>query len=90
VVGKSTVPVGTAARLAGRLATLAPAGTGAELTWNPEFLREGLAVQDTLRSNRLVAGVTSARADAALREVYAAVIAAGNRNWPEELACESW
>jgi UDPglucose 6-dehydrogenase len=86
VVGKSTVPVGTAARLAGRLATLAPVGTGAELAWNPEFLREGLAVQDTLRPDRLVAGVTSARADATLREVYAAVIAAGTPYISTDLA----
>src|ERR1700759_3680921 len=39
VVGKSTVPVGTAARLAGTLARLAPAGDLAMLAWNPEFLR---------------------------------------------------
>ena len=50
VVGKSTVPVGTAARLAKRLAEL---GSLAELAWNPEFLREGFAVEDTLRPNRL-------------------------------------
>ena len=50
VVGKSTVPVGTAARLATRLADLAPAGSDVELAWNPEFLREGHAVADTLRA----------------------------------------
>jgi UDPglucose 6-dehydrogenase len=77
VVGKSTVPVGTAARLAARLAALAPAGSAAELAWNPEFLREGFAVQDTLRPDRIVAGVRSARAEAVLRSVYAPMLAAG-------------
>ncbi len=77
VVGKSTVPVGTASRLAEMLAEHAPAGWGAELAWNPEFLREGMAVQDTLRPDRLVAGVTSSHADAVLRAVYAPMIEAG-------------
>jgi UDPglucose 6-dehydrogenase len=77
VVGKSTVPVGTAATLAARLAQLAPAGTGCELAWNPEFLREGHAVQDTLRPDRIVAGVRSVRAEEILREVYAGPIAGG-------------
>ena len=57
MVGKSTVPVGTAERLAQRLARLSPAGEMAELAWNPEFLREGFAVQDTLRPDRIVIGV---------------------------------
>ncbi|MEV4833167.1 UDP-glucose/GDP-mannose dehydrogenase family protein [Nonomuraea sp. NPDC049486] len=70
VVGKSTVPVGTASRLADRLATLAPAGEQAELAWNPEFLREGFAVQDTLHPDRIVLGVRSERAEKVLREVY--------------------
>ncbi|HEY0718505.1 MAG TPA: UDP-glucose/GDP-mannose dehydrogenase family protein [Streptosporangiaceae bacterium] len=77
VVGKSTVPVGTADALAARLAQLAPAGAGCQLAWNPEFLREGHAVQDTLRPDRIVAGVRSARAEEVLREVYADLIAAG-------------
>ncbi|GAA2254188.1 MULTISPECIES: UDP-glucose dehydrogenase family protein [Kitasatospora] len=77
VVGKSTVPVGSAARLADRLAELAPAGADAELAWNPEFLREGYAVGDTLHPNRLVAGVRSERAERLLREVYATPIAEG-------------
>src|SRR3954464_11649735 len=47
VVGKSTVPVGTAERLSKRLAELSPAGDVVELAWNPEFLREGFAVEDT-------------------------------------------
>ncbi|MFF3326483.1 UDP-glucose dehydrogenase family protein [Streptomyces sp. NPDC002889] len=77
VVGKSTVPVGTADRLAARLAELAPAASAVELAWNPEFLREGFAVQDTLSPDRLVLGIRSAAAEARLREVYAPVIAAG-------------
>jgi len=77
VVGKSTVPVGTAARLQRRLADLAPAGEAAELAWNPEFLREGFAVEDTIKPDRLVVGTTSERAEALLREVYANAIAAG-------------
>ncbi|MGW3527582.1 UDP-glucose dehydrogenase family protein [Streptomyces olivaceus] len=77
VVGKSTVPVGSADRLAAYLAEHAPAGDGAELAWNPEFLREGFAVEDTLHPDRLVAGVRSERAEKLLREVYAKPIAEG-------------
>ncbi|SNR66767.1 UDPglucose 6-dehydrogenase [Haloechinothrix alba] len=77
IVGKSTVPVGTAAVLADRVAELAPAGSEAELSWNPEFLREGFAVEDTLKPDRLVIGVASERAEGILREVYAEQIAAG-------------
>ncbi|GAB2846961.1 UDP-glucose/GDP-mannose dehydrogenase family protein [Actinocorallia aurea] len=76
VVGKSTVPVGTADRLAAMLSELSPA-TGAEMAWNPEFLREGFAVQDTLHPDRLVVGVRSARAEELLREVYTHQIAEG-------------
>ena len=71
VVGKSTVPVGTAERLARMLTN------GAELAWNPEFLREGFAVKDTLEPDRLVFGVASERAEQVLREFYAPIIAAG-------------
>ncbi|MEV6313988.1 UDP-glucose/GDP-mannose dehydrogenase family protein [Streptomyces sp. NPDC051776] len=78
VVGKSTVPVGSAARLAKRLAELAPVGEDAELAWNPEFLREGYAVQDTLHPDRIVAGVTSEHAEKLLREVYAKPITEGS------------
>ncbi|MGP3967948.1 UDP-glucose dehydrogenase family protein [Streptomyces sp. 6N223] len=78
VVGKSTVPVGSAARLAARLAELAPAGEDAELAWNPEFLREGFAVQDTLHPDRIVVGVTSEGAETLLRELYATPIAEGS------------
>ncbi|MGI5137659.1 MULTISPECIES: UDP-glucose dehydrogenase family protein [unclassified Streptomyces] len=69
LVGKSTVPVGTAARLAD--------ACDAEVAWNPEFLREGFAIEDTLRPDRLVFGVESERAETLLREVYAPVLAAG-------------
>jgi UDPglucose 6-dehydrogenase len=74
VVGKSTVPIGTAADLADRLAILAPT---AELAWNPEFLREGYAVDDTLRPERLVIGTRSAHAEKILRDVYAPITDTG-------------
>jgi UDPglucose 6-dehydrogenase len=77
VVGKSTVPVGTARRLAARLARTAPAGAAAELAWNPEFLREGHAIADTLTPDRLVFGVDSDHAEAVLREVYASALDGG-------------
>jgi UDPglucose 6-dehydrogenase len=81
VAGKSTVPVGTAARLAPRVAE-----RGATLVWNPEFLREGWAVQDTIDPDRLVAGVPSddgaptaegERTAGILREVYHPSVAKG-------------
>ena len=68
VVGKSTVPVGTATRMRNRLIELNP---NADLAWNPEFLREGFAVEDTLRPNRLVVGVTNDNSEKILKEVYA-------------------
>src|ERR1700759_1055978 len=77
VVGKSTVPVGTAATLAARLTELAPAGDGCELAWNPEFLREGHAVEDTLRPDRIVGGVRPGRAEQTLRDIYAEPIRSG-------------
>lgn len=78
VVGKSTVPVGSAARLAARLTELAPAGADVELAWNPEFLREGFAVQDTLHPDRIVVGVAGERGEKLLREVYATPIGEGS------------
>ena len=76
VAGKSTVPVGTAAGLAARLVD-----TGATLVWNPEFLREGWAVHDTLTPDRLVVGAGAdaegERAVGVLREVYASAVDAG-------------
>ncbi|WP_228807579.1 UDP-glucose dehydrogenase family protein [Nocardia otitidiscaviarum] len=77
IVGKSTVPVGTAEALAARVDELAPRGIAVELAWNPEFLREGHAVYDTLHPNRLVFGVSTPDAEWALRQVYAAAIAEG-------------
>jgi UDPglucose 6-dehydrogenase len=74
VVGKSTVPVGTAQGLRAELAKTAPQ---ADLAWNPEFLREGFAVEDTLTPNRLVVGVANDRAEEILKEVYEPVIALG-------------
>jgi UDPglucose 6-dehydrogenase len=77
VVGKSTVPVGTAERLAATLVGTAPAGVDVDLVWNPEFLREGFAVEDTLRPDRIVFGVSSSRAEAAARAAFAPIIATG-------------
>lgn len=74
IVGKSTVPVGTAGRLAEMLSKV---NEKVELAWNPEFLREGFAVEDTLRPNRLVVGVTSDRAEEILKEVYASLLKDG-------------
>ncbi len=70
IVGKSTVPVGTAARLARLARECAPRDTTVEVAWNPEFLREGRAVRDTLHPDRVVLGVTSTEAEKALRLVY--------------------
>lgn len=77
VAGKSTVPVGTAAEMATRLQAGAPAGAGVHVAWNPEFLREGHAVADTLHPDRLVAGVTDVSDEQVLREVYASLLAEG-------------
>ncbi|MGW2561454.1 UDP-glucose dehydrogenase family protein [Streptomyces sp. NPDC001514] len=76
VVGKSTVPVGSADRLAKVLAERSPEGV--ELAWNPEFLREGFAVQDTLHPDRIVVGVASERAEKVLRDVYATPVSEGS------------
>jgi UDPglucose 6-dehydrogenase len=77
VVGKSTVPVGTAAGLAARIEARAPSGTDVELAWNPEFLREGTAVADTQHPDRIIIGVRSAYGEKLLREVYAPQLDAG-------------
>lgn len=73
VAGKSTVPVGTASRLSPLVAA-----AGASLVWNPEFLREGFAVKDTLEPDRLVLGVQSdesgVRAAEVLRSLYHATM----------------
>jgi UDPglucose 6-dehydrogenase len=77
VVGKSTVPVGTAARMASLLTELAPAGAEAMLAWNPEFLREGFAVHDTMYPDRIVIGVCDGRAEKLLRDFYSPMIDEG-------------
>ena len=81
LVGKSTVPVGTAGRLAELVRAVAPAGADVMLAWNPEFLREGFAVKDTLHPDRLVYGVEpGARGEQArdlLDAVYAATLGEG-------------
>jgi UDPglucose 6-dehydrogenase len=74
VIGKSTVPVGTAQALRDILTISAP---HADLAWNPEFLREGFAIEDTLRPNRLVVGVVNDRAENILKEVYQPIIDLG-------------
>jgi UDPglucose 6-dehydrogenase len=76
IVGKSTVPVGTANRLTQELLP-GSAGGRLEIAWNPEFLREGRAIEDTLHPDRLVFGVTSEYAEKLLSEVYAQLIADG-------------
>ncbi len=86
VVGKSTVPVGTAAKVRDRLRELAPAGSAVDVAWNPEFLREGHAVEDSLRPDRLVFGAETNDADQVLRDVYAPLLAAGVRSVHTDLA----
>ena len=78
LIGKSTVPVGTAAELGQRAAALTRPGVDVEVAWNPEFLREGYAVRDTLRPDRIVLGVQpdSVRAEGAVRELYASLLEA--------------
>lgn len=70
IIGKSTVPVGTAARLKSMVSA-----SGSDVAWNPEFLREGFAVSDTLNPDRIVVGVESAKAEHILREIYAPMLA---------------
>ena len=80
IFGKSTVPVGTASGLGVRARELAPTGDGVDVAWNPEFLREGFAVQDTLHPDRMVLGVDrdhTGRAEAVAREIYADLLAQG-------------
>ncbi|WP_269856908.1 UDP-glucose dehydrogenase family protein [Streptomyces sp. RPT161] len=74
IIGKSTVTVGTSRDLAALLARLAPAGESVEVVWNPEFLREGHAVEDSLRPDRIVAGLCSQHAEDVVREVYAPLL----------------
>ena len=80
IFGKSTVPVGTAARLATLVQQTAPAGDEVEVAWNPEFLREGYAVKDTLHPDRIVVGVDRSRhgqAEDVARDVYRDLVGEG-------------
>lgn len=80
IFGKSTVPVGTAARLSDMAQDIAPIGDDVEVAWNPEFLREGFAVQDTPHPDRIVLGVDverRGRAEEVAREVYGDIIGEG-------------
>jgi UDPglucose 6-dehydrogenase len=77
LIGKSTVPIGTAERLTKLVHEISPLGAELELAWNPEFLREGFAVKDTLHPDRLVFGVASDWAEAQLRAAFAPILADG-------------
>jgi len=77
VVGKSTVPVGTARKLLARIRSFAPAGDAVDLAWNPEFLREGHGVEDSLTPDRIVLGVLRPSAEVLMRQVYATQLADG-------------
>jgi len=77
LVGKSTVPPGTAHRLAERAARLVRPGVEVEVGWNPEFLREGHAVEDTLYPDRIVLGADTAEPEKVVREVYAPLLDTG-------------
>jgi UDPglucose 6-dehydrogenase len=80
IFGKSTVPVGTARRLGARARALAPAADAVEVAWNPEFLREGYAVQDTLHPDRIVLGVDkipASKAEEVARDIYRPLIDEG-------------
>ena len=80
IAGKSTVPVGTAQRLAERVRRIAPAGSNIETAWNPEFLREGFGVRDTLHPDRVVVGVEgrpASQAEVTLRQLYGPILDEG-------------
>jgi UDPglucose 6-dehydrogenase len=80
IFGKSTVPVGTAERLRSVARELAPIGDGLEIAWNPEFLREGHGIADTLEPDRLVLGIardSDGRVEATAREIYAGLLEKG-------------
>ncbi|MGW2368507.1 UDP-glucose dehydrogenase family protein [Streptomyces sp. NPDC001667] len=78
IVGKSTVSVGTTAAVRELVHRLAPAGEAVEVAWSPEFLRESHAVADTLRPDRIVAGVSSPWAEKTIREAFAPIVDAGS------------
>jgi UDPglucose 6-dehydrogenase len=76
IVGKSTVPVGTAKWISDYFAENSPAGSDVHVVWNPEFLREGFAVQDTLHPDRVVLGITHESDVEKLKEVYVEALTA--------------
>ena len=76
VIGKSTVPVGTAKELQKKLTELT--GFDAKLAWNPEFLREGTALEDSLRPDRIVFGVEDEFSEKILREIYEPITSVEN------------
>ncbi|MFG1931583.1 UDP-glucose dehydrogenase family protein [Mycobacterium sp. NPDC048908] len=89
MLGKSTVPVGTAAQLRTRARSLAPAGDAVDVAWNPEFLREGHAVHDTLHPDRIVLGVDKerpGRGEEVAREIYAKLLEQGTTFLVTDLA----
>ncbi|MFF2402716.1 UDP-glucose dehydrogenase family protein [Streptomyces goshikiensis] len=77
IVGKSTVTVGTTVQVTALAQRLAPGGSSVDVVWNPEFLREGHAVEDTLRPDRIIAGLTTVEGEKAIRAVYAPILDAG-------------
>ena len=74
IVGKSTVPVGTAKWISEYLIANSPAGKGVHLVWNPEFLREGFAVEDTLYPDRIVLGIQNKEDISGLTDIYASAL----------------
>ncbi|MDJ0422758.1 UDP-glucose 6-dehydrogenase [Dietzia alimentaria] len=79
IVGKSTVPVGTACQLQEHADSLAVSGISPEIIWNPEFLREGYAIEDTLHPDRIVIGAAEPDSEGArlLEIVYERIIRDG-------------
>ncbi|MFC8316397.1 UDP-glucose dehydrogenase family protein [Gordonia sp. NPDC057258] len=78
ILGKSTVPVGTCDELSGRAQDLTKEDISVEVAWNPEFLREGHAIADTLRPDRIVIGCNAAgTAETVAREIYAEILKDG-------------
>ncbi|WP_031074225.1 UDP-glucose dehydrogenase family protein [Streptomyces sp. NRRL WC-3742] len=77
IIGKSTVTVGTVARLQ-QIITERAGVEGIELVWNPEFLREGHAVADSLFPDRILVGLSSPTALATVEQVYAPIMARGD------------
>jgi UDPglucose 6-dehydrogenase len=77
LVGRSTVPVGTAAALGEQVRSIVPPEIRVDVAWSPEFLREGHAVADTLTPDRIVVGVESEWSEQMLRRLFARVLEAG-------------